>query len=268
MPELKLSPAGRRYGALPATSDLRDLPISRMLSINLPLSPKTNNVVYRGPIKDQGQEGSCPAHGSTAQREFLARKFENKPVVLSPAFLYYQIRLLEGTLGQGDCGGEVRTSVKAINQFGCCLLGQEPYVAGDFNTPPNTAQLQEALACKGGAYHSIGVFADMKTCMASGYGFVLGFAVYDSFENDIGPNGLMPVPDTQAEQCQGCHEVFALDYDDSVLCPKAKSRGALLVQNSWGVGWAEDGMFWMPYEVAANPQMVDSSWIQHLGKPW
>jgi len=269
MGDLILSPRGRRYGALPQTTDLQDLSLFAMLSVNLPIPPKTNNRIFMGPIKNQGNEGSCTAHATTSEEEFLQRKFKNNRVVLSQAFLYYLERQLEGTLGQGDCGAQVRTGVKAMNQFGCCTLPEMPYVAGDFNTPPTSAELQQALQYAKGPYHSIGLFADMKTCLASGYGFCLGFLVYSSFEgDDVANTGLMPVPDPTSEQLLGLHDVFVLDYDDTIQCPKATSRGALVAQNSWGSGWGDAGTFFMPFEVAANAQMVDAAWMQHLGKPW
>jgi C1A family cysteine protease len=269
MDELIVSPNGRKYGAIKDAPDPRDYSLSAQLSINLPLPPKTNNIVFRGPIKDQGNESSCTGHGSTSQMEFLQRKYNNNPVILSPAFIYYMERKMEGTLTDGDCGAQVRTSVKAMNQYGCCTLVQEPYSDQDYSTAPTADQLQAAMKYAGGAYHSIGVFADMKTCLASGYGFVLGMVVYESFEGDeIARTGLMPVPDVLRERQAGGHEVFAIDYDDTIECPGAKYRGALIVQNSWGPEWGDGGMFKMPYEVAADARVVNAAWMQHLGGKW
>ena len=178
-------------------------------------------------------------------------------------------RQMEGTLGQGDCGAQPRTGAAAINTYGCCTEAQEPYVVGDIDTPPTPVQLQEALRYKNNAYHALLSLADMKCCMASGYGFTIAFAVYASFEGDeIASTGYMPVPDLSSEDYLGGHQTFALDYDDTIKCPYWSAPGALIIQNSWSAGWGDKGLFYMPYAVAANAQLVQAAWIQHLGPPW
>jgi C1A family cysteine protease len=109
----------------------------------------------------------------------------------------------------------------------------------------------------------------MKSCLVSGYVFVLGFAVYESFEGHaVKHDGLMPVPDTEREMSLGGHAVLVIGYDDAVRCPKTNHVGAFKVRNSWGADWGDKGNFWMPYEVAANHELVWDCWIQHLGRPW
>lgn len=269
MTTLPLSPGGRRYGYL------RDLPDSRdyLAALNAPfdvrsrtghmtLAPTTVTVVdleqWCGPVRDQGAEGSCTAHAGVGMREFLAGKYESQYPILSPSFLYYQERLLDGSLDQGDCGSFGRTVCRALNQFGCCRLAEEHYVPGDFSTPPTAEQLTEGLAWKGGAYHRLTSVDDMKACLASSYVFATGFTVYESFEK-IGSDGLWQ-PNTQTEQVLGGHEVLAIGFDDS--------KGAFKVRNSWGDSWGAGGNFWLRYADAANTDILQDAWMQHLGKAW
>jgi C1A family cysteine protease len=178
-------------------------------------------------------------------------------------------RLIEGTLDQGDCGAQPRTSCAVVKKYGACTLAQMPYSDTDFSTPPTATQLREALAYSNNAYHLISNLLDMKACMASGYGFNIAFEVFSSFESDaVAQSGLMPVPNVNTEENLGGHQTFAIDYDDTVECPGALSPGALYVQNSYGVEWGQKGFFWMPYEVAANAQLAQAAYIQHLGPPW
>lgn len=278
---LLLSKANRRYGALPSKPDSRDkIGIPPELKSTAPLPPKFSIETWQPPIKDQGQEGSCTAHGSSSYREFLFRKYyqyekskaqfpDPNAVVLSPAFIYYIERQVEGTLADGDCGAQVRTSMLVIDQYGAPLLSQEPYSDTDFSTAPTPEQIQEALLFKGGPFHRLTGVYDIKTCILSGYPIVIGFNVYDSFEGDqIAKDGLMPMPDTSTEQIVGGHEVLGgLAYDDSVQCPGA-SVGAVLMQNSWGTSWGIGGRFWMPYDYLNNPSFVSDEWMQHLGPAW
>lgn len=269
MSDLIVSPGGHRYGALPQLPSVKDFLFSRVHLSGLPLPPKTNNRVFCGPVKDQGQQGSCTAHSECSQIEYDERRFKNNPVVLSPAFIYYLERELEGALDQGDCGAQPRTSCQVVRKYGVCTLAQMPYSDTDFSTPPTRAQLQEALAYSNNAYHLISTLLDMKSCMASGYGFNLAFEVFSSFESDaVAQSGLMPVPNVNTEDDLGGHQTFAVDYDDTVKCPGASGPGAFFVQNSWGTGWGQDGFFWMSYEVAANARIAQAAYIQHLGPPW
>lgn len=278
---LDLSKAGRRYGAhrsTPSSDDKIGLPDFLKKVATLPA--KASIETWQPPVKDQGAQGSCTAHGGTELREFLYRKYfqyekskatypDPNAVILSPSFVYYIERQIEGTLSQGDCGAQVRTSMQVIDQFGAPLLTQEPYDQDDFSTAPTTAQTQDALSFKGGAYHRLTSSTDIKNCILSGYPVVIGFTVYDSFESDaFAANGLMPMPNTNTEQILGGHEVMGgLAYDDTKQCPFAKP-GAVLMQNSWGTSWGIAGRFWMPYDFLNNSAFVSDIWMQHLGAPW
>jgi hypothetical protein len=267
---LTLSAAGRRYGYHKDPVDPRDFgllhnafPKFRKVS---KVTPLVDLEPLCGPVKDQGDEGACTAFAGTGMREFLYRKlakFETTKTtplpVFSAAALYYLERQLNNTLDQGDCGSDGRTSVKVMNQLGVCLDSEDPYVPGNFATAPTAAQLASALKFKAGAYHRLG-FQDMKSCLLSGYGFVVGFNVYESFESKIGSDGMMPVPDIVNEQLLGGHEVFFIGYDDS--------KNAFKVRNSWSKTWGASGNFWMPYTCAADSNIVLDAWMQHLGKTW
>jgi C1A family cysteine protease len=218
--------------------------------------------------KDQGQEGSCTAHAGTEDREAIAAQYEGRIVKLSPQFLYYIERQLDGTLDQGDCGSTGETSCKAINQFGVCQESGDPYNVANLSVAPTAAQLQDALSFKAGAYHSLFTTQDVKLCINSGYRVRIGMDVYQSFE-DIKSDGLMPIPNASKEQLLGGHEILIFAYDDTVKCPGAQAPGAVRVRNSWGTGWGLGGDFWMPYELLAVNSIVQPDLkIQHLGPAW
>ena len=212
--------------------------------------------------------GSCTAFASTAMLEYLFRRYKSQSVVLSPLFQYYNERVMDGDLAKGDTGSTGRTAVKCLNQFGVCLESDEPYSEAAISEVPTPRQVSDALAYKGGAYHAISNVQDMKACIASQYGFIAAFHVYESFESAaVASSGLMPVPNTSIEQNLGGHEVFFLGYDDSVTCPGA-SAGAFKVQNSWGTEWGLGGFFWFPYQCAADPNVFMDAFMQHFGPPW
>jgi len=92
----------------------------------------------------------------------------------------------------------------------------------------------------------------MKGCMASGYPFVFGFSVYQSFESQqVAKSGhaSMPAP---GEKAVGGHAVVAVGYDDS--------QNWFIVRNSWGSGWGMKGYFTLPYAYLLNGNLSDDFW--------
>jgi len=264
---LPLSPNGRRYGAHRSPFDHRDFGMARFPMGVAPLPSSVDQEAFCGPKRDQGAEGSCTAHAGVGMLEFVLGKhdpdFSSLPEFvpdLSPAYLYYKERLIDGTLGQGDCGSYGRTACKAMQQFGVCMESTMPYVAGLLNTPPSQAQDTEAGQFKSGAYHSLSNIQDMKACLVSDYVFIIGFTVYESFETKTGGTHVFN-PKT-SESILGGHETLVIGYDDS------KFGGSFKVRNSWGANWGDKGNFWIPYPVMTNREVVMDAYIQHLGKPW
>lgn len=262
--ELKISAGGRRYGRLPNPPDHRDFGINR-LKLASPSLGAMDNLALMGPVLDQGQEGACTAHADCADREFLHWKEfarQGKTVapgpegMFSPAFTYYVCRMLDGSLGEGDCGSTGRSTCKAGMNYGHAFRSDMPYVAGDYVTAPTDAQYAAALKWKSGGYHFLSTVDDMKSVIATGYNFKIGFTVYESFES-IGADGLWN-PSTD-EQVLGGHEVLAIGYDDSV------NGGSFLVRNSWGASWGKNGNFYLRYSDAANSAILMDAVIQHLG---
>ncbi len=92
----------------------------------------------------------------------------------------------------------------------------------------------------------------MLSCLAEGYPFVFGFAVYDYFESaTMARTGILKMP-TANEQMLGGHAVTAVGYD--------QSKKRFLVRNSWGTAWGLKGYFWMPFEYLTDRNLSDDFW--------
>jgi C1A family cysteine protease len=261
---LALSPLGRRYGYHKDVPDHRDYGISATV-LESATTSNASNLPLLGPVLDQGQEGSCTAHAAAADREFLhwkeiaSRRQSVTPAsegMYSPSFIYYLERQTDGTLDQGDCGSFGRTSCSVLRKYGCALRTDMPYVAGDVSTAPTAEQLAAATKWATGQYHRLVTVDDMKSCIASGYCFRIGFTVYESFES-IGADGLWTP--SKSENVLGGHEVLAIGYDDDI------NGGSFEVRNSWGAAWGDQGNFYLRYADAADPDILMDAWIQHLG---
>jgi C1A family cysteine protease len=247
----------RKFGALRDVHDVRD----RMYRPARRLAPVPQHVDLRqwgGPIKDQGDEGSCTGHAFSSAREWMARRYERTSPILSPQCLYVEELLADGSFPK-DEGAMPRTGCQVLTARGCCEASLYPYVSGKF-TAPTPEQSQNALKYKTGAYHRIGTLPDFLSCLAepTPWPVLVGFVVYESFMTEqVADTGIMAIPDPD-EQQQGGHEVLCLGYN--------LPNHMALIQNSWGDGWGQKGYFWMPFEVIASPNT--DLWMVHTGGPW
>ena len=92
----------------------------------------------------------------------------------------------------------------------------------------------------------------MRGCIASGFPFVFGFTVYESFESqEVAQTGIVPMP-SPGESVLGGHCVVAVGYDDT--------QRTFIIRNSWGTGWGEQGYCHMPYEYLISPHLSSDFW--------
>jgi len=204
------------------------------------------------PVYDQGQLGSCTANGIAGAIEFDQRKQGNTEFVPSRLFIYYNERVIEGTVSQ-DSGAQIRDGVKSVAKLGAPPETDWPYDITKFADQPPPQAYQDALQDIVTSYSRVSHnLAQMQGCLASGYPFVFGFTVYQSFESDtVAQTGIVPMP-AQGEQVLGGHCVVAVGYDDT--------QRRFIVRNSWGASWGLAGYCLMPYEYLLNPSLASDFW--------
>jgi len=203
-------------------------------------------------VYDQGQLGSCTANAIGAAIEFDQQKQGTAAFVPSRLFIYYNERVIERTVAQ-DSGAQIRDGMKAVATLGAPRETEWPYNIKKFAVKPSAAAYADAKQDIVTAYtRVVQSLAQFQGCLASGYPFVFGFTVYESFESDaVAKNGVMPMP-APREKVLGGHAVLAVGYDGK--------RRVFIVRNSWGSGWGAKGYFFMPYEYLLNPSLASDFW--------
>lgn len=212
--------------ALPTTVDLRD---------KMP------------PVFNQGQLGSCTANAISGAIEFLNESYEP-----SRLFIYYNERLLMNTVSS-DSGSTIRDSVKVTRHYGACPESMWPYIIPQnvYTVPPVTCYNHAKPDLVTG-YQSIADLNGIKSSLASGLPVAFGFVVYAAMESpEVEQSGILPMPDLQDKPLGG-HAVLAVGYDDA--------KEMIIVRNSWGAAWGDDGYFYMPYAYISNPQLAFDFW--------
>ena len=250
------------YGWKPDLPDQRDQLYSAPVVALQKLPPKVDLRKGCPPVYDQGQLGSCTANAIGAAVQFDQKKQGLKDFVPSRLFIYYNERDIEGTTDQ-DSGAMIRDGVKSVNKLGVCAEPSWPYDQSPY--PPNPKlTLKPTPACYADAAKHTAVqysrvprtLNQMQGCLFSGYPFVFGFTVYQSFESSqVAKTGEAPMPAPE-EQVLGGHAVLAVGYDDS--------SHRFIVRNSWGTGWGIKGYFTMPYTYLLDANLSDDFWTIRL----
>ena len=88
---------------------------------------------------------------------------------------------------------------------------------------------------------------------------MFGFWGFESFEDSDSP-GDIPYP-CKGEKAQWGHAVMVAGYDDDHKITNLKcnlsTSGALLIRNSWGRNWGDNGYGWLPYEYVRSGLALD-----------
>lgn len=202
------------------------------------------------PIWNQGQLGSCTAHGSLrAWITEAMRQGVSLPLApeggapLSRLMQYFDTRALEGTTAV-DSGGQVRDAIRVLATDGCAPESDWPYETGRFAERPTDACYRIASSYMSVKYQSVrvgGPGAPIRTALASGLAVAFGFSVPESFEDGSWDpaSEVLPLPGPE-EGFIGGHCVALTGYD--FTC-QDHPVPYFIADNSWGSEWGDQGRF-------------------------
>jgi len=233
-----LLPRNSKYGWIPDLPDQRDFPYTQ-LALGAPLIPGQIDLrASCSPIENQGNLGSCTAQALVGDLEFLKLKSLKKLIQFSRLFLYYNERVVSHTTNT-DSGASLRDGIKTLKRLGDCTEDLWPYNIDQFAQKPSPSAYNNALQYQVTSYYRLHTLDEMKHALSSGYPFVFGFVVYESFESTTtAQTGIISMPQKK-ERLLGGHAVVAVGYDDV--------KKWMIVRNSWGTTWGDKGYCYMPY---------------------
>ena len=237
----------------------RDLPDGRDFMYGAPprvVSQLPESVDLRPgcpPVYDQGQLGSCTANAIGGALEFAQiEEKQANPFTPSRLFIYYNERVIENTV-DSDSGAQIRDGVKSVHQLGAPPETEWTYDITKFSQKPPEQAYTDAKNYQSIVYQRVTpTLGQLKGCLASGFPFVFGFTVYESFESqEVASTGHLGMPQTNEKQLGG-HAVLCVGYEDS--------SQTFIVRNSWGADWGIKGYFTMPYPYLLQGTLASDFW--------
>ncbi len=228
------------------------------------------------PVEDQGSLNSCAAFAGVALIEYFALRSKGEHTDVSPLFLYKVARnLMKST---GDVGASIRETMRAMVAFGVPPEKYWSYEEDKFEEEPpafcySYAQNYQTIKYFRLDYGDISgelLLFRVKAVLAAGFPCMFGFTTYSSIykENNF-QQGYIPYP-SDRDYVVGGHVVVAVGYNDDKEIPCAngvgKSKGTLLIRNSWGTKWGKVGYGWLPYDYVLKGMTAD--WWSLLKAEW
>ena len=244
----------RKYGWRPDLPDHRDhiCKLEAMPGVSKNIDLRTTG--HMPPVYDQGQTSSCTGNGVAACVQYGLKAQSRHDFVPSRLFIYYNERLMEGTV-HDDAGAYIRDGIKVVANIGAPPEDLWPFDVNNLLVKPTDNVYSEAKKGIIKQYSRVPIkLANIQNVLTHGIPIVFGCTLYQSFEsNQVASNGMVPMPGLN-ENVVGGHCMVIVGSNDTHF----------IVRNSWGSGWGDGGYCYMPHEYLTNTDLADDFWAIFL----
>jgi papain like protease len=280
MPAKFIKSIGRTLDARPDRVDLRDREFTPRV-VSLPEQWPDDATVRRllprycssGLVLDQGEEGACTGFGLACVVNYLRWRSDltskgprAKPHAVSARMLYHLARFYDEWPGEDYDGSSCRGALKAWHKHGVCSDKLWPYRDADGRVrfvSPHENWAREALQCRLGVYYRVNrsSVVDMQAAILEIGAMYVSSEVHDGWgvtSHRVAIKGHASLPVIKAvtrRDSLGGHAYALVGFN----------RVGFVVQNSWGLNWANKGFAILPYEEWVR--YGTDAWVAALGVP-
>jgi C1A family cysteine protease len=220
--------------------------------------------------EDQGRLNSSAAFGVLSLVEYFERRVRGRIFEGSALFLYKVTRNrlhkrlhlgrdLRESHSAGDTGADLRTTFKVLAQFGVPPEEHWPYDIDEFDEEPSQFLYGLAKPLASVRYFHLDepncdgttTWKTVKSFLGAGFPIAFGFPVPASLTANAGipyrPN---------LDSIRGGQVLVAVGYKKHRF---GRGQHGLLVRNSWGSQWGDNGNGWLPIAFVRN-QLARNFW--------
>lgn len=227
----------KNWPVKPSSPDNRDWPL-RAITDLIQIPDATSLMQHSTGILNQYQSPLCAAYSIIS---ILHAYFKLPPGTLSPRFVYWQSKLIDGIPDQ--VGTTLRAVLQVVQKFGACPESLCPSWP-DWSRPEFTAEMMlEAAKYKIKAYArlNVGTLTDIEAAISSGRMVLIGSLCTE----DDWADGWILRPEGD---WLGGHATAIMEYNRNLTYNQYKRF--IGGPNSWGPEWGLNGVYQMAQHYA------------------
>ena len=186
---------------------------------NSPVRPPVVDLRSQFPLCfDQGREGSCGPNSADAIMCFLYPQVAHTDGGFSRQQIYYNVRQLEGDVDK-DSGVKTADLFNVLETNGAAPENLWPYTPANLLVAPPKTVIEAAAKYRIKSKSQLVTQDDFLNCLAEGFPFVLGIAVFQSLESkQLETTGVYARPNVLVEPLLGGHDVTVVGRILAELC--------------------------------------------------
>ena len=193
------------------------------------------------PVHDQGERGTCVAFAVTAAHEIFRAANTSSIEDLSEEILYWGCKQIDGDL---EPGTSFSSAMMALRKWGQPAEALWPYDKSRDDTTTSYIAATQAIdprACYKAQLREINsTILEIRRQLAEGYPVILRIRMSSTLFYPISGRIALPSPDEIVDEG---HAVLVVGYDERYI----PNEGTLIIRNSWGHDWGDDGYGYLPY---------------------
>lgn len=196
------------------------------------------------------------AEVTSAYELMVKRQYPESYTELSRLFVYYNTRILEGTLNDDSGVMYIRNALASVKKYGICKEQFWPYRINRFNVRPIPEAYTDAQSRTITEYRSVPNIDIIPTLISEGYPVIIGLNIYEGFGLITKDDPVVYLPKSN-EELVGGHAMVLVGYD--------LKKKLFLAKNSFGPYWGNGGYCWISYNYA--DRYIFDKWCFDINNP-